>query len=50
MKKVFADKELKYSENEKFDIPEEYENPCASRSKGNDSNGARQSGFDDLFN
>ncbi|MDR1524811.1 MAG: transglycosylase domain-containing protein, partial [Tannerella sp.] len=37
MKKVFADKELKYSENEKFDIPEEYENPCASRSKGNDS-------------
>ena len=33
MKKVFADKELDYSESEIFDVPEEYENPCISRKK-----------------
>jgi penicillin-binding protein 1A len=49
MKKVFADKELKYSENEKFDIPEEYD-PCASRKKNDDSKSVKRSGFDDLFN
>ena len=31
MKKVFADKELGYSEDETFNIPEEYQNPCAKR-------------------
>ena len=31
MKKVFADKELSYSEDETFIIPEEYQNPCAKR-------------------
>ena len=31
MKKVFADKELSYSEDEEFVIPEEYQNPCAKR-------------------
>ena len=55
MKKVFADKDLGYSEDEKFDIPEEYQNPCATRSKkeGEESTSTRKrntTGFDDFFN
>lgn len=33
MQKVFADKTLGYSEEEQFDIPEQYKNPCAERSE-----------------
>lgn len=33
MKKVYADKKLGYSEDEKFDVPEEYANPCAVKKK-----------------
>jgi penicillin-binding protein 1A len=48
MKKVYADKELEYSENEKFDVPEEYKNPCSTR---NDSpNATRRNSFDEYFN
>jgi penicillin-binding protein 1A len=51
MKKVFADKELGYSEKETFDIPEEYKDPCAApTNRKGDSKRTRQSGFDDLFN
>ena len=53
MKKVFADKSLGYSENEQFDIPDEYKNPCATRNnRGAGTNPNRQSstGADAFFN
>ncbi|MDR1380338.1 MAG: transglycosylase domain-containing protein [Tannerella sp.] len=50
MKKVFADKSLGYSENETFDIPEEYEDPCASKTKKEESRRIRQDRIDDFFN
>ena len=52
MKKVFADKELNYSEDEKFDIPEEYKNPCATRNKRSEQEPPRRvnTGIDDFFN
>jgi penicillin-binding protein 1A len=37
MKKVYADKNLEYSEDEKFDIPEEYQDPCAKNVRNNDN-------------
>jgi penicillin-binding protein 1A len=51
MKKVYADKELGYSEKENFDVPVEYRDPCASRGKRSgrfDSNSS--SGLDEFFN
>ena len=52
MKKVFADKELGYSEDEKFNIPDEYKNPCAKRNKKEVDGSAIKgnSGIDDFFN
>lgn len=52
MKKVYADKELNYSESETFDVPEEYKNPCASRNRKGEEEPARKrpTGFDDFFN
>ncbi|MDR1724125.1 MAG: transglycosylase domain-containing protein [Tannerella sp.] len=52
MKKVYADKQLGYSESEKFDVPDEYKNPCVKRNT-NESDKPRQrtpSGFDEFFN
>ena len=49
MKKVYADKDLGYSEQETFDIPDEYKDPCSSRNRRGDSNDSerrRSSGFD----
>ena len=48
MRKVFADKNLVYSENDTFDIPEEYRDPCASRSRRgleDNSGGVRSNSF-----
>ena len=52
LKKVYADKTLGYSEDETFDVPEEYHNPCATRSIKNENAPAKQSvtGIDDNFN
>ncbi|MDL2304148.1 transglycosylase domain-containing protein [Bacteroides sp. OttesenSCG-928-D19] len=52
MNKVYADKELGYSEDEKFDIPEEFKDPCVSRNKkgGEGSTKSRTTGFDEFFN
>lgn len=60
MKKVFADKKLGYSEDEQFDIPEEYKNPCAVKKSKTESEEAQSTeeepapkkriGFDDFFN
>jgi penicillin-binding protein 1A len=52
MKKVYEDKKLGYTENEKFDVPEEYKNPCASRinNEDDDSGKKKKTGFDDFFN
>ncbi|MDR2385860.1 MAG: transglycosylase domain-containing protein [Tannerella sp.] len=49
MKKVYADKELGYSEKENFDIPDEYRDPCAS---GGRRSGKFNSttGLDEFFN
>ena len=49
MKKVFANKELGYSEQETFDIPDEYKDPCSSRNRRGESDESvrqRSSGFD----
>ena len=32
MQKVYADKSLGYSEEEEFEIPEQYMDPCANKS------------------
>ena len=53
MKKVFADKELNYSEDEIFDIPEEYQNPCVKRNNRKSTEEPvrkRATGSDDFFN
>ena len=51
LKKTLADKELGYSEDETFDVPEEYQNPCATRSKKDEEEPIRRStGIDDFFN
>ena len=54
MKKVYANKDLGYSEDETFDVPEEYENPCAPLIKENKEEQqpvkAKNTGIDDYFN
>jgi penicillin-binding protein 1A len=60
MKKVFADKTLGYLENEQFDVPDEYKNPCAVRIEKIEGVEERDTeeepapkkriGFDDPFN
>jgi len=47
MKKLYADNKLGYSENEKFEVPEEYKDPCISRRITNDTD--RQQIFDEQF-
>ena len=49
MQKVFADKNLGYSEKETFDIPEEYRKPCIPRS-GDNSERQRSTGNEAFFN
>jgi len=49
MKKVLADKDLGYSEQDTFDIPDEYKDPCSSRNRRlqyDDPESRRSSGFD----
>ena len=53
LKKVYTDKELGYSEKEEFDIPEEYQNPCATRIVNNEETTPvkqKVTGIDDFFN
>ena len=53
MKKVFADKNLGYSEKDIFDIPDEYRDPCASRSRRgvDEQSGNRNTpGLDSFYN
>ena len=52
MKKVFSDKSLGYSEDEKFEIPEEYIDPCSKGSRrGEQENQERKkpAGLDSFF-
>lgn len=52
MQKVYADKELGYSEEEKFEIPEEYEDPCAkasSSSSRTEQSREEHTGIDEMF-
>jgi penicillin-binding protein 1A len=52
MKKVYADKELGYSEKENFDVPEEYKNPCTKSGRRDPDAINRQkseSSFDEYF-
>ncbi len=44
MQKVYADKTLGYSQEEDFDIPEQYQNPCKWPPKRNE-NRHRQMGW-----
>ena len=49
MRKVLADKDLDYSEQDTFDIPDEYKDPCSTisgRSQNNNTQRQRSSGFD----
>ena len=49
MKKVFADKHLGYTEDETFEIPDEYKDPCSSRGRRGENDNSNQrnaSGFD----
>jgi penicillin-binding protein 1A len=46
MSKVYADKTLPYSQDEVFELPEDY-NPC--RSKANTVEEPATGGFDELF-
>lgn len=56
MQKVFADKSLPYSQEEKFDVPEDFD-PCRSMLMDDDDhlmesvpeNGDEEAGFDELF-
>ena len=54
MKKVFADKSLPYSQEEKFDVPEDFD-PCGSKlldrpdDEPADSNSGEEESFDDFF-
>lgn len=54
MKKVFADKSLPYSQEEKFDVPEDFD-PCGSKlldkpdGEPADSNSGEEESFDDFF-
>ena len=53
MRKVYDDKNLGYSEDDKFDIPDEYKDPCSSRSRrGIEDNSATQrtSGINSFYN
>jgi penicillin-binding protein 1A len=50
MKKVYADKELGYSEKENFDVPVEYRDPCASGSRRMDEYDRGSTGIDEFFN
>jgi penicillin-binding protein 1A len=49
MKKVFADRELGYSEKETFDIPDEFKDPCVSGNKRENNSGSRSGGFGEFF-
>ncbi|MDR3309117.1 MAG: transglycosylase domain-containing protein [Tannerella sp.] len=53
MKKVYADKNLEYSEKETFDVPSEFKNPCAKSGRRDpDAAADRQkseSSFDEYF-
>jgi penicillin-binding protein 1A len=49
MKKVYADKELGYSEKDNFDIPVEYRDPCASGSKRSHEFDGNTIGIDEFF-
>ena len=44
MKRVFADRSLGYSEEEKFDIPEDYD-PCGRSNSGS----GMDTGIEDVF-
>ena len=59
MKKVFADESLPYSQDETFDIPEDFD-PCGSsllmynnsdseREENSETEQVEEEGFDDLF-
>jgi penicillin-binding protein 1A len=50
MKKVYADKELGYSEKENFDIPVEYSNPCAGGRRRSGEFNKDSTGIDEFFN
>ncbi len=53
MNKVYGDKSLGYSEQETFDIPEEYIDPCSTRNNRRDNNNTerrRASGSDAFYN
>ncbi|MDR2146963.1 MAG: transglycosylase domain-containing protein [Tannerella sp.] len=50
MQKVFADKELGYSEKDNFDVPAEYRNPCASGSRRVGEFETDTIGLDEFFN
>ena len=51
MKKVFADDKLEYSDEEVFDVPEEYENPCSTRNRRGEETAPRpkSTGLDAFF-
>jgi len=50
MQKVYADKGLEYTESEKFDIPDEYKDPCAKNVRDNDHSERVKPVYDDYFN
>lgn len=53
MQKVFADKTLGYTEDERFDIPSEYLEPCSKTGKvigtGRNTNRTQTGGIDSIF-
>ena len=51
MKKVFADPQLDYSENEIFEIPDEYLDPCRTKNRRGetDNSDKKKSGADSFF-
>jgi penicillin-binding protein 1A len=50
MKKVYADKELGYSEKENFDVPVEYRDPCTTGGKRSEEFNPDNIGIDEFFN
>ena len=51
MQKVYADKSLGYSEEEEFEIPEQYMDPCANKSSESTPQGQENypGGIDKMF-
>ena len=51
MQKVYADKSLGYSEEEDFEIPEQYKDPCANKSSESTTTNQENypSGIDKMF-